>query len=356
MSGKVQGDKCSWDYATTVNPKVKTYLESGYTSIEHLCEPFSEDVEDYSQPLPITFDWSDVLCGRSYKNYRFYLSDKDDFSNGITISTTETSVKIYNLFVNTKYFWKVVAGEWESGVRFIKTDLTAPRLIKIDGVTNVRDLGGYKVANGSYINQGLIYRASNVKKPSGVTAEGLFTAKKILGIKTEIDLRMETEGALPGDGAGKGCFKDGVYYRNCSMDWDYTQDTNSAAIQKLFAILSDKNNYPIIFHCTAGADRTGFIAYLIDGLLGVKKADLINDYQISNFAKQTERGRFWNTIAHGYVKVIDEMKGDNLSEKIFKYLVEVKGVNPEHLYRLISIMTESKTSFFDFYTSCEKRN
>ena len=49
----------------------------------------------------------------------------------------------------------------------------------------------------------------------------------------------------------------------------------------LFEILTNEDNYPIVFHCTAGADRTGFIAFIINGLLGVSYEDLTRDYELS---------------------------------------------------------------------------
>jgi protein tyrosine/serine phosphatase len=48
-------------------------------------------------------------------------------------------------------------------------------------------------------------------------------------------------------------------------------------------VLADESNYPIFFHCAIGTDRTGTLAYLINGLLGVPEEDLYYDYCFSNF-------------------------------------------------------------------------
>ncbi|MCQ2449212.1 MAG: tyrosine-protein phosphatase, partial [Clostridia bacterium] len=47
---------------------------------------------------------------------------------------------------------------------------------------------------------------------------------------------------------------------------------------------ADPTNYPIYFHCTIGRDRTGTLALVINGLLGVSKSDLFLDYELSLFS------------------------------------------------------------------------
>lgn len=329
--------------AQTINSTVQAYLDDSYKSIADHEIPYTSDMVDYSKPLPVVFDWTDMLNG--FSNYTLYIGEDDSFEKCVSFSTSNTSLSVYNLFVNKKYFWKVVADDWESEIRYVEIDSAAPRLINIDGVTNARDLGGYAVADNVYINQGLIYRTS---KTSGVTADGLSMAKNTLGIKTEIDLRLESELAAREEGLGTGYFKDGVYYYKCCMDWNYTKDTNKTAVQKFFEILSDRNNYPVAYHCTAGADRTGFMSYLILGLLGVRRDYIYDDYHLTNFAKQKDRERYYTKIKDDYVAVIDAANGSTLSEKIFNYLVQNKGVQAEHLNSMKRIMLENKTTFFDF--------
>ena len=49
-------------------------------------------------------------------------------------------------------------------------------------------------------------------------------------------------------------------------------------LKDAFAIFGNKDNYPIVMHCSIGTDRTGMLAFLINSLLGVSEEDLYKDY------------------------------------------------------------------------------
>lgn len=56
---------------------------------------------------------------------------------------------------------------------------------------------------------------------------------------------------------------------------------SSKEIKKIFEILSDENNYPIVYCCSIGKDRTGVISYLLLSLVGVSFAEIVYDYKKS---------------------------------------------------------------------------
>ena len=100
---------------------------------------------------------------------------------------------------------------------------------------------------------------------------------EIFGIKTEIDLREETE-----------TFKDALgsrvkhkYYDMVMYDNIFT-NTGKKKIRELFSDLSDPDNYPIYLHCTYGVDRTGTVCYLLEALLGVSRGDCLKEYGLSD--------------------------------------------------------------------------
>ena len=69
-------------------------------------------------------------------------------------------------------------------------------------------------------------------------------------------------------------------------------DSNSlVALKNIFTKLADSSSYPVYFHCNAGADRTGTLAFLLNGLLGVSYADLIKDFELTTFSSQVTRYR-----------------------------------------------------------------
>ena len=56
------------------------------------------------------------------------------------------------------------------------------------------------------------------------------------------------------------------------------------AVAEALLILADPASYPAVFHCTAGKDRTGLLAAVVLGLLGVPDDDIITDYALSQEA------------------------------------------------------------------------
>ena len=60
----------------------------------------------------------------------------------------------------------------------------------------------------------------------------------------------------------------------------------SCAIAAALAILSDSSAYPAVFHCSAGKDRTGVLAALLLGLLGVPDETIVADYALSAAAME----------------------------------------------------------------------
>lgn len=158
-----------------------------------------------------------------------------------------------------------------------------------------------------------------------------------LGVKTEIDLRMNNNNEVGGltDTSPLG---ESVQYVQCPMD--YTADNlitgNKLQLQAIFAILSDKNNYPIIFHCNIGTDRTGVVAFLVNGLLGVPEETLYRDYLFSNFGN-IGGSRKVSSIKDNYVNYIKTFDGEQLSEKIYNCLV-TNGIPSEYLDAIIEIL------------------
>ena len=56
------------------------------------------------------------------------------------------------------------------------------------------------------------------------------------------------------------------------------------------------NHEVVFFHCTIGTDRTGTMAYFLEGLLGVSNEDRLRDYEMTYFFGLTNRSRFHNNL------------------------------------------------------------
>lgn len=279
----------------------KSYLLSGTPSV--LSESVA-GVDEYSKPVSIKLEWEDtVACN----NYTVLLSETEDFKNAKRIITAEKSVEIYNLKVATTYYWKVKQNMKDgttSQTGDFETVAYGPRNLTIDGVTNVRDVGGWSIGNGKRTVQGVLFRGGRLNNsyPDGwvkggddtgysyqaeITQAGVKTFTEELGIKTEIDFRTRDRNGYPGTtDANETLFSSagsGVNYVSIPMNGDADVNSNMAAIKTFFETIAVKANYPIFYHCNIGTDRTGMVTYLINALCGVGQDDLYYDYMFSNF-------------------------------------------------------------------------
>ena len=292
---------------------------------------YAEGIEELSKPNDLIIEWSE-----QFSDCTFLLSDKVEFDNPTIFKTSNNYISITNLKINTNYYYLVMSEDSFVEKGFFTTSDEIIRNLNIPGVTNARDLGGYQI-NGGVVKQGMLFRTGRLNQnnvnPSevSISQKGIDIMLNDFSVKTEIDLRMASDNEVGGLSEGVGVLGDGVSYYQCPMDYNVSleSEVNNASLKKVFRILGDKKSYPAFFHCSIGTDRTGYIAYLINGLLGVGKEDLWRDYLFSNFGN-IGRGRAREDIANEYVRTIDETDGDCLKEKIENYLI-LRGIEKEHL-------------------------
>lgn len=326
----------------------KSYLADAYTSISK----YANGQNEKSIPEALNLSWTAQATDDNSSPISYYtvkVSPTANFSENVrTYSCTGTTVSVYNLMVGYNYYWQVEA-MLENGntslstVSSFKTAATCPRMIFVEGVTNVRDMGGWQTEGGKTVKQGLLYRCGRLNTSSSsqikteITENGKKTMLDMLKIKTEIDLRMVSDNEVGGltDTSPLG---DGVQYAQCPMDYTASNflTGNKQKIATVFGILSNENNYPVIYHCNIGTDRTGIISFLVDGLLGVSEEDLYRDYLMSNFGN-IGGSRTVSSIQDNYVKYIKKFNGDTLSQKIYNCLV-ANDVPADYLDAVIEIL------------------
>jgi protein-tyrosine phosphatase len=167
----------------------------------------------------------------------------------------------------------------------------------MERLINFRDFGGYPTADGRRVKTGYLFRSGRVDRTSRRDRERLHT----LGVKTVIDLRSARErrgdarlwpGArvvwlpMPFDEILRKRLKPFLFRRNLQaavyemiegvyMD---TVDNSCSQVATLFALLQQPEVYPILIHCRAGRDRTGFISIVIQLALGVRSEDIVREY------------------------------------------------------------------------------
>lgn len=180
--------------------------------------------------------------------------------------------------------------------------------LPFEGITNCRDLGGYATTDNKITKWKTVLRSSKMSNMTTADIDLLHD----YGVRTIIDLRMNSEiTKQPNPLAEERRFN----YKNISLLG--SEKNNSLASQidtmdisddlilgkhyitmlkryelikeimdDIHSSLTDANKTTdlkgaVVFHCTAGKDRTGIIAMLLLGLVGVSKADIISNYQVS---------------------------------------------------------------------------
>lgn len=191
-------------------------------------------------------------------------------------------------------------------------DQTLPHVLPLQGGSNFRDLGGYRTADGRLVRRGAVFRSAHL---GGLTDEDR-TALGTIGVRTIVDLRGVNEAAEtphriegvtcrivgahiePGVGDKiRGAVEDGTASPHLMMQFltDHYRDYPrrcAPGFRTLFATLSDGVHRPLVFHCTAGKDRTGFASALLLSLLGVPWQTVVEDYLRTNELWTGHIGRY----------------------------------------------------------------
>lgn len=265
------------DDPTTVNNEIAEYLYKAEKS-----SAFGS--RDSSYKVTLNFDIS-VTC----KAPLYIVFSKDDsFTNiekTITIeSLTQKSKEVYNLTPGTHYYKMYDSSEpkKESNLDFVTIEDGLRAINTADQVSNMRDVCSFESSYGK-IKPGLVYRSA-AWSGVGKSAEDIF--KNDLKLKTEIDIRFNKSGEA--DHSTSEHPIEGINYKNIGLTDDYNSmlshsDTIKNITTLFNSVLTDSNNFPLDYHCTSGADRTGFLGLLIDGVLGMSDEDIYRDYELTSF-------------------------------------------------------------------------
>ena len=276
-----------------------------------------------------------------------------------------------NLEIATRYYWKVVCrGRCgfgcgpkhgckecktlvESPVSSFVTEDFAPRWIAVEGrVANFRDLGGRIGLHGRRVRQGLVYRGQGLNDNSvtgeargrnRLTVEDVDYLTGTLGIKTDLDLRST------GEIAGMRLSPLGnsvkfVWHSSSAYAGIFTENGKKVMAEN-FRLFCDRANYPVYFHCIAGADRTGSLAYVLNAVLGVDRHELETDWESTFYPRipdENEDPNFWCRESHfnkGFAKYGNADTPWN--DRVVLYFKDC-GITDAEIAAFRKIMLESK--------------
>lgn len=232
---------------------------------------------DYSFPAKIRFEWTSDQDKSVFK-----LSTDRIFTQINQIETTDNFLVVGNLLLGKTYYWQVNDSEVFSFI----TEEVPPRWIYAEGLTNIRDMGGWKTAEGKRIKQGLLFRGSEMDAHLSITPCGIHALRMELNIRADLDLRGEAVGVIAQSPLGSD-----IKFLHIPVEAydEFLVDKKTAKL--IFEAFSDESNFPMYFHCWGGADRTGTIAFLLEAFLGVCDEDILRDYELTSLSIWGDRRR-----------------------------------------------------------------
>lgn len=190
--------------------------------------------------------------------------------------------------------------------------ILAERHLPMQGGFNFRDLGGFRTQDGRYTKWGKIFRSDDLHTLTQADLDYLAS----IPIVSVVDFRSQDEISSAPDRVPSTVKEDYPYmispgnltssaadlsqFQNMNMDSVMMQInimlvTDSASIGRyrdFFALLQDDSRVPLMFHCTAGKDRTGMAAALVLAALGVDEQTIMQDYLASNVYLQDKYGAY----------------------------------------------------------------
>ena len=289
---------------------------------------------------PVTLKWT---CDNGWY-YQVYLSDERHFVNSEKYLTTETSLTIDNIIPNREYYWKVKVTDNDGGQKFSNVYTFTPtayvRTMDIDGVKNMRDVGGLVTTDGKTIQYGIMYRSAHF---DSITEKGKEQIKR-LGVKTDIDLRGESNTVSP--------LGENVRRLNYNAPY-YVDEADGKGIQcglngaesyvkefvKEFKACADPDNYPIGFHCSLGRDRTGTLAAMLYAVSGVSRYDIVKEYELSWLSTAAANNPHIQTGSiNKLCDFIESKDGETFKDKACNFLLSI-GVTQAELNSVRDILT-----------------
>lgn len=297
------------------------------------------------QPNPVAIP---VVAAEKDQFISYSLSEDMLMAEKLIVPAGKSVVELYNLLPGLTYYYKTADGK-SAGQFTVGGTL---RMIMIGkNVVNMRDLGGKKTVDGRYVKYGKLFRNAEFKGNTFNITDDELQKLLALSIGAELDLRNEDgnkpwlPNAVRDDNfywaQGKNYIANGP-----GKMYDETAKTHIKAEFELI-VNNLRKGVAVDFHCRIGADRTGFLAFLLEGLLGVSETDLLLDYETTSFSEaglRTKADGDGDAAASSYEKVIPAEfrgkipEGGTLRDAFEDYFVNTLGVEKELIDEYRNIM------------------
>lgn len=181
-----------------------------------------------------------------------------------------------------------------------KLSLASPATVRLEGALNFRDLGGLPTEDGRRVKHRHLFRSDSLAR---LTEADLAIVRE-LEIRLLVDLRSEGERVRDPNRWPSGHQAEFLNLSSSDRGGDFrrilTEDPSPAGARRammanyrakprefasllptLFGRLVDPDRLPVIIHCHAGKDRTGFVVAMLLAALGVRREAIRDDYALT---------------------------------------------------------------------------
>jgi protein-tyrosine phosphatase len=229
----------------------------------------------------------------SVKIYESNRPDSFDLTSPVFEQNIRTGYRRILPSVLSRVYFKLVFNRRYSTI-------VSERTVPTQSIFNFRDLGGYYNNDNRQIHWGKIYRSGSLGMASGHDRRILSN----LQLETLVDLRTEQESAyyphsfkvpqvynLPLRGNEHNFFFDEILSQKMRLTdiLNYDRDVFSFMLEnntdhfiRMFDVLLEAKNYPVVISCFLGKDRTAIASALILAALDVDEEIIYEDYLLSN--------------------------------------------------------------------------
>lgn len=218
---------------------------------------------------------------------------------------------------------------------------------------NVRDLGGWP-CDGGTVKYGLLIRGGKL----AVADRGVLVGE--LGIQHDLDLRGREGGGSDDepDMTESPLGSDVWYTRTQQYAWYALTPVATWQAYLRCVIDAVTHREPVYFHCTAGADRTGTLACVLEGLLGMSQSDIDKDYELTTFysgsgsdaAARRRNESDWKRL----INAINAVSGDTFRDKCVHFAVGTCGISMADINAYRAAMTNGEPETLHWYQTITK--
>lgn len=264
-----------------------------------------------------------------------------EWSREYSLKAGESYLNITNLVPNNHYNFEVKAGDTVLTEGEFDTYGNVRQLFFKVQTRNIRDLGGWETTDGKIVKYRKIYRGGRflIKNMSKAGKEDVLAE----GIKAQLDLRGVDDVLTEEECTVKELFED---YEFCApvieegYIWLLRDEQEKTRQLMQFIMDCVDAEKPLIFHCSLGRDRTGTVAMMVLGVLGVPEGDISREYELTQFSAHGyatstgEKTKMLKTVdyklAANYIWDTFVEEGETFKDGVEKYLLSI-GISQEDI-------------------------